>query len=291
MTIYHASSGQILNDLTFVIDGGQKPPSGGLPRHRQLNGMSRQLLPVLILLLFAWTTASAKGTGYAFVSNEKTNNIVVLDPKHDYRVVTSISTSHRPRGMAFRNDRERLLVACGDDNVIDVIDVTTLEVTDHIPTDPNPEVFELSRDEKTLYVPNKVRSAVQQIGVEDKFIEHEIRTGAEPGEVVESSDSKILYVISELGNWVHVVDLASGAVTDNIVVGTKPETPLLIPGEKELWVSSDLSGHGLDHRSCDQPGYGEFGRPAAEVSLGGRGARGPDDDQRRPNRVRYASSD
>jgi hypothetical protein len=38
----------------------------------------------------------------------------------------------------------------------DVINVATLAVTDHIPKGANPEMFELSQDQKTLYVPNKV---------------------------------------------------------------------------------------------------------------------------------------
>ena len=38
--------------------------------------------------------------------------------------------------------------------MIDVIDVATLKVTDHIPTGHSPEVFGLSRDEKTLYITN-----------------------------------------------------------------------------------------------------------------------------------------
>ena len=40
------------------------------------------------------------------------------------------------------------------DHVIDVIDIATLTVADHIPTGASPEMFELSRDEQTLYVSN-----------------------------------------------------------------------------------------------------------------------------------------
>jgi hypothetical protein len=49
--------------------------------------------------------------------------------------------------MKFGKDRILLYVACGDD---DVIDVAMLKVTDHIPTGPSPEMFELSRDERAL---------------------------------------------------------------------------------------------------------------------------------------------
>jgi hypothetical protein len=39
-----------------------------------------------LLVWFAFSAqASAKGTGYLFVSNERMNNVVVIDPKQDYR--------------------------------------------------------------------------------------------------------------------------------------------------------------------------------------------------------------
>jgi YVTN family beta-propeller protein len=40
--------------------------------------------------------AAAKDTGLIFVSNEKTNNLIVLDPK-TYQVVKDIKVSRRPR--------------------------------------------------------------------------------------------------------------------------------------------------------------------------------------------------
>ena len=199
------------------------------------------LLAVLALGLVP-SAARAKGTGYVFVSNEKTNNVAVLDPKQDYKIVKWISTSQRPRDMLFAADRKLIYVACGDDDVIDVIDVATLKVTDHIPTGPSPEMFEFSHDSKALYVSNEEASAVQEIGIADKLIMREIKTGAEPEGLAISVDGKTLYVTSEVTDMVHVVDTKAGVVTDNIVVGTRPRRFLLLPGGKELWVSNELSG-------------------------------------------------
>jgi YVTN family beta-propeller protein len=88
----------------------------------------------VLLALWLPAKASARGTGYVFVSYEKTNNIAVLDPGRDYEIIKWIATSQRPRDMKFVDDRRLLHVACGDDEVIDVIDVATLEVVRHIPT-------------------------------------------------------------------------------------------------------------------------------------------------------------
>jgi len=197
---------------------------------------------VLALVLAAGSPASAKGTGYIFVSNERTNNILVYDPKKDYAQIKDIKTSRRPREIKFNADHTLLYAACGDDDVIDVIDVATLKVVDHIPTARSPEMFVVSRDDKTIYVSNEENSSVQEIDVATKTIVHEVPTGAEPEGVILSEDESILYATSEIADMVHVIDTAQGAVTDNIIVGTRPRRFLLTPDKKFLWVSDELSG-------------------------------------------------
>jgi len=205
-------------------------------------GLEKGHLLAFVLWLVLSAAGSAKDTGYVFVSHEKTNNVAVIDPRQDYKIIQWIPTSHRPRDMKFGDHRKLLYVACGDDDVIDVIDVATLRVADHIPTGPSPEMFVLSRDEMALYVSNEEGSSVQEISIADKLIMREIATGAEPEGLAVSVDGKTLYVTSEVTDMVHVVDTAAGVVTDNIVVGTRPRRLLLLPDGKQLWVSNELSG-------------------------------------------------
>ena len=56
----------------------------------------------LALAAFA-APAQAAGTGLIFVSNEKSHEIVVLDP--DYEIVKRIETSRRPRGQHSKSAR------------------------------------------------------------------------------------------------------------------------------------------------------------------------------------------
>ena len=79
-----------------------------------------------LALVLAFTPAEAKDTGLIYVSNEKSNNILVIDPK-TYKIVNDIPVSRRPRDMHFNADHSKLYVACGDDDVIDVIDVATVQ--------------------------------------------------------------------------------------------------------------------------------------------------------------------
>ncbi|WP_146101625.1 YVTN family beta-propeller repeat protein [Rhodopila globiformis] len=206
-----------------------------------VHGMAWTLL-VLAATLLLPGKACAGHTGYIFVSHEQSNDIAVIDPQQDYRIIKWIRTSHRPRELRFRKDHQQILVACEEDDVIDVVDVATLQVADHIPTGPHPVMFALSQDEDFIYVPDKARSTIDKISVTDKLIEREIPTGADPEAIIAGSDGKTLYVTSAVNHMVHVVDLEAAAVTDNIQVGTHPARLLAPPGSHGLWVSNQLSG-------------------------------------------------
>ncbi len=99
-------------------------------------------------------SARAKDTGLIFVSNEKSNNLLVLDPK-TYQVVKDIKTSRRPRDMHFSADRSKLYVACGDDDVIDIIDVAKLEVVGKLATGPSPETFAIDEKRRASMSPTE----------------------------------------------------------------------------------------------------------------------------------------
>ena len=94
--------------------------------------------PLALTLVFA--SAEAKDTGLIYVSNEKSNNIIVIDPK-TYKIVNDIPVSRRPRDMHFNVDHSKLYIACGDDDVIDVLDVASGKIVDKLVTGSSPETF------------------------------------------------------------------------------------------------------------------------------------------------------
>ena len=126
-----------------------------------MNGLVMQVLACGSAFALLWSCrlsprrqSHAKDTGLIFVSNEKTNNLIVLDPK-TYKVVKDIKTSRRPRDMHFSADRSKLYVACGDDDVIDIIDVAKLEVIGKLATGPSPETFAIDEKRRRIYVANE----------------------------------------------------------------------------------------------------------------------------------------
>jgi PQQ-dependent catabolism-associated beta-propeller protein len=193
----------------------------------------------LVTALAMALPAFAKGTGLIFVSLERGNQVVVLNP--DLTVNKKIDTSRRPRDMKFNAEQTRLYVACGDDDVIDVIDVATLAVVDSIPTGPSPEIFVFSPDESQIFVSNEEDSTMEMIDVATGTVTDRVATGAEPEGVINSIDGTYIFVTSEVADMVHVVDRAKAAVIKNIIVGTRPRRFVVTPDGADLWVSDELS--------------------------------------------------
>jgi len=124
-------------------------------------------LALVLALAFAPALALAKDTGLIFVSNEKTNNLIIIDPK-TYQVVKDLKISRRPRDMHFNADHTRLYVACGDDDVIDIIDVAKLEVIGKLATGPSPETFAIDEARRRIYVSNEEGSSLSIIDIDQK---------------------------------------------------------------------------------------------------------------------------
>lgn len=197
------------------------------------------LRPLAFALALLPGAALAQGSGNIFVSLERANEIVVLSPSHE--IITRIETARRPRDMHFSDDHALLYVACGDDDVIEVISVASLEVVDDIPTGPSPEVFAFSPDRTQIYVSNEEDSTLEYIDLATGTVIERVPTGAEPEGVIVSPDGETIYVTSEVADMVHVIDAATARVTKNIIVGTRPRRFIATPDGLELWVSDELS--------------------------------------------------
>ena len=226
----------------------------------------------------------AKDTGLIFVSNEKTNNLIVLDPK-TYKVVKDIKTSRRPRDMHFSADRSKLYVACGDDDVIDIVDVAKLEVIGKLSTGPSPETFAIDEKRRRIYVANEEGSTLSVIDMDQNIIVHEVPTGAEPEGVFLSEDGKHLYVTSEVGDLVHLVDADGGHVIAGRGGGhaaapvrgdARPQGAL---GHRRI------VGRGLHHRPGEVRGLRQDRVPAARHAQDRRHAGRPGHDPGRQDRL------
>jgi PQQ-dependent catabolism-associated beta-propeller protein len=184
--------------------------------------------------------ATAKGTGLVIVSNEKSSTLSVLDQSD--KVVKTVKSCARPRGMRFSKDRKQFIVACGDDSTIAIYDVATLALQKRIRSTPHPETFDLHPDGRHIYVSNEDEARISVVDLETGEEGATFEVGEEPEGVLISPDGTRAYSASEASNTVHVIDIPGEKLIKDIVVGSRPRRLALTPDGKELWVSAEMGG-------------------------------------------------
>jgi PQQ-dependent catabolism-associated beta-propeller protein len=205
--------------------------------HRQ----RARLHGIALTALLAAPSAQAAGTGLAFISNEKGNTVVVLDPRTD-TIVRSIDVCGRPRDMEWNADRTRIYVACGDDDEIGIVDVGSMKQVDAIRHVADPEAFEIDAAQRYLYVSNEEDAALSVIDLEQRAIVAMIESGEEPEGVLLTTNGKRIWLTAEASNLVHVIDVEHREPVADILVGTRPRRLVVPPDEREVWVSCELAG-------------------------------------------------
>jgi PQQ-dependent catabolism-associated beta-propeller protein len=200
----------------------------------------------------------AKASGRVFVTNEKSNSLTILDLTG--KVLETIETCARPRGMKFNPARTHIYVGCGDDDTIALYDIATFRLVRSYRNIAAPETFDLHPDGRHLYISNEDDSEASVLDVESGDIVGRFPTGPEPEGVAISRDGKRVFVASEGANLVHVIDADQKKVIKDILVGTRPRRFALSPDERELWVSAELAGEVdiIDTQSLEAKGKLEF---------------------------------
>jgi len=189
-------------------------------------------------LLGAGLAAAVQAQGTAYVSSEKDQALTLIDLA-TLSVKGTIPTCKRGRHVQLTPDG-KIMVACTDSNVADVIDPATGKSLRRIPLGDEPEAFDISPDGKTIYVSNEDEGEASFIDAMTGKTLKSIKVGKEPEGVKVSADGKTLYVTSEVASLVHVIDVASAKVVKNVKVGKRPRRMALTPDGKELWVTNEL---------------------------------------------------
>src|SRR5215468_469716 len=131
--------------------------------------MTARVASVCLILsaVFAFAGAPAAQAYTAYVSNEKSNTITVIDTDK-FEPVKTIKVGQRPRGIDLTKDGKFVLVAVGDDDTIQMIDTATGEITGTLPSGPDPEFFAQDPAGKFLYVANENDNTVTIIDLEER---------------------------------------------------------------------------------------------------------------------------
>src|SRR6266446_3751677 len=217
----------------------EKRGMGRLLRRRssRFAGIRNRLLGMGIFVLIG----GQAGAFTAYVSNEKSNTISVIDTDK-FAVVKTIKVGQRPRGIGLTKDEKFILVAVGDDDTIQVIDTRTYEVVATLPSGPDPELFTQDHTGKILYVANENDNTVTIIDLERRAPLGEVQVGVEQEGMGLSPDGKTLVATSETSNMAHFIDTETRRIIANVLVDARPRFAEFKRDASEVWVSSEIGG-------------------------------------------------
>ena len=113
------------------------------------------LATVMSLALALSSPCGAKATGKVFISNEKSSTLSILDLAG--KVLQTVETCARPRGMTFNPGHTAIYVGCGDDNTIALYDIGTLRLRHRYRKLPHPRRSICILTVEHLYISNEDR--------------------------------------------------------------------------------------------------------------------------------------
>lgn len=102
---------------------------------------------------------------------------------------------------------------------VSVIDLSTFQVTNTVPTGPSPNYAVASADSKRIYVDNQGNDTVSEIDVERWIVRRNLVTGSSPGHMALSPDGEILYVGNDGDGTVSAISLRQGEAVRTFEIG------------------------------------------------------------------------
>lgn len=208
------------------------------------------------------STAAAPAGSYAYVSNEDSRNISVIDLATD-SVVATIEVGTRPRGIRLSHDGKTVFVALSgspkcpptmDDDECEklkkdpsqdgvaVVDVATRTKVKTLPGGSDPEAFDISLDDKLLFVSNEDVGLTSIVDIATGQVLGTVKVGEEPEGVTIQPDGKVVWVTGETDHNIVGITVDSHKVVADIEVGQRPRMVEFLPDGSKAYVTNEVSG-------------------------------------------------
>jgi len=158
-----------------------------------------------------------------FVTNSGKNLVSVFN-KMTMQIVDTIATSSGPKGIALDQRKGWVYIALAGDSAIEVIDVSTLEMTGRIPLNFSDEPAEiaLSPNGRTLVTANTGSNTMSIIDTNSLREVGRVSLPWEPTSVVVGRSNANAFVTHSLSNAVSRVDLASRSLSRTQIFEESP---------------------------------------------------------------------
>lgn len=198
-----------------------------------------QRLPRLIALLMLALTPLAQAAPLAYVPNEKSASISIIDIASD-RQVGLIPVGGRPRGIAAGGGR--LYLSDGKLHQLLIVNLASLTLERRIDLGKSPEGLSLSANGTLLAVAieDENRVALLRLPAAELLASMPV-TGKNPEHAVFSPDGRWLYVSAEDAEQLDVIDVAAHRQVASIPVGKRPRGIAFLPDGRLAYVACELS--------------------------------------------------
>jgi YVTN family beta-propeller protein len=117
-----------------------------------------------LIILIAVFSTSTFATPYAYVPNEGSGTISIIDTSSD-TVIGDIATNGKPRGTAVSPDGQTIYVAEQKSESLLIIDAKTKKITAKINVGDSPEATYVSNDGSLISVADSVTKPMPLLGI------------------------------------------------------------------------------------------------------------------------------
>ena len=175
-----------------------------------------------------------------FVTNEKSNNISVIDAE-TLNVEHTIDVGDRPRGIGLSPDSSELYVAISEENKIVVLDPNSLKILRDFEAGSDPETFGVHPN-GNIYISNEDDAKASVFDPKTGKQLAEFKVGLEPEGVAISPDGKRVIVTSESTNMLHVIKAPENVIESNILIGSRPRAAVFTKSGDIAYATAEISG-------------------------------------------------
>ncbi|WP_440945625.1 PKD domain-containing protein [Methanosarcina sp. T3] len=192
-------------------------------------------------LAFLMLVSIAGASSFAYITNEGSNSISVIDTATN-KVTATIPVGANPVGVAINPNGTKVYVANDHSNDVSVIDTATNAVTVTVPAGRSPQGVAVSPDGKKVYVTNLASNTISVIDTATNTVVSTVKTGGSPTGVVVSPDGKKIYVTNNGDKTVSIIDTATKAVISTVTVGKGPGEIAVTPDGAKVYVANSDGG-------------------------------------------------
>ena len=208
------------------------------------------LLLVGLAMGVGWQIAPAMAAPFAYVSNNVSNTVTVIDTATNTVVGDPIPVGNLPEGVAITPDGQHAYVTNLGSDTVSVIDTATNTVVgDPIPVGGGPAGVAITPDGQRAYVTNYGSNTVSVIDTATNTVVGDpipVAVGGGPVGVAITPDGQHAYVTNPGSDTVSVIDTATNTTVvgypyPGIKVGGRPDGVAITPDGQHAYVANVFS--------------------------------------------------